>query len=147
MMAKKATAAKQPDETPETARARLKRLAPLLDEEAGNQPAVPETADDLKWLASGIKVVAADETKSLDRTLGLVRRRGNPHKIRHRYGTDERTVRRERQRRRIENERAEIAKIPSRTCDRLEKSDQVEHDKRVDEVRRFDREHHIKPGA
>jgi len=81
-MARKKTAAKPREESPEVARARLERVAAFLAEEARWQPAVlGETAEDLNRVSSSFKAFLADKAKSVEHALGLVRP-GNPGKTR-----------------------------------------------------------------
>jgi hypothetical protein len=166
-MARKKTAVKLREVSPEVARARVKRLAEFLAEQAGMQPLVlDELADELRWAARCFHARLSGEAKSLDHAFGLVPPAGNPRKVRvwparaadadskglstmavaDRFGINERNVRRGRQRGRIENERAETEKIVSRISDRLDKAQQVERAGRVAKVKRFSRKHHIKPG-
>jgi hypothetical protein len=167
MMVRKVTVAKLRVESPQVARARLKRVAGFLIEEARRQPAIlGETAAELLWAGKCLQAFMTGRATSLERAFGLVGRRGNPGKTRKwsrlaaeidaarlstkqaadRLGLDDRNVRRGRQRGRIENERAQMPRIVSRLSKRLNKALKDERADRIATVNHLNRNHHIKAG-
>jgi hypothetical protein len=166
-MARKKNAVKLREVSPEVARARVKRVAEFLAEEADMQPLVlDEMADELRWAARCIQARLSGEATSLDHAFGLVPRPGNPRNVKvwparaahadskglsikavaDLYGIDVKNAWEGCQRGRIENERAARDDLLNLISDRLDKVQQVERAGRVAKVKRFNRKHQIKPG-
>jgi hypothetical protein len=161
-MARKKSPAILRDDQTELARARLERFGRNLAADAEQPGLLDETREERRWMASGIEAFLAGKEKSLNHALGLVRRQGNPGKLKvwadraadldsknlsHKAAADllglnnERSLRRSRSRGRAANEPARISACISLKLDAAAEEGQA---KRIAEVELYNREHGIR---